>query len=91
MKQLKQILREYLKGTDFKEINDTISIQKIWKKTVGRPISKNTKIETFKNGIIKIKVSSPVWRNELSLQKHTLLEKIKQSAEGLNIKEIKLI
>ena len=31
-KELKQLLGEYLKGTDFKEINNTISIQKAWKK-----------------------------------------------------------
>ena len=33
-KQLKQILGEYLKGTDFKEINNTISIQTSWEKIV---------------------------------------------------------
>ena len=87
-KRLKQILGEYLNGTDFKEINNTISIQKTWKKTVGKPISQNTEIESFKRGTIKVKTSNPVWRNELSLQKQSLLEKLKKTEPSLNIREI---
>jgi len=88
IKQLKHILGEYLKGTDFKEINNTISLQKVWNKMVGRPISKNTKISSFKNGTIRIKVANPIWRNELSLQKQELLEKLKKTEPDLNIREI---
>jgi len=87
-KQLKEILGEYLKGEDFKEINNTISIQTAWEKTVGNPIIKNAKIESFKNGTIKIKVSNPIWRNELSLQKQNILEKLIKSEPNLNIKKI---
>ena len=87
-KQLKQILVEFLKGADYKEINKTISIQVVWEKTVGEPINKNTKIESFKNGIINIKVSNPIWRNELSLQKQDLIAKLKKADPTLRIKEI---
>ena len=87
-KELKQILGEYLKGADFKEINKTISIELAWEKTVGKPINTNTNIESFKNGIIKIKASNPIWRNELSLQKQSLLEKLKKTEPSLNIKDI---
>ena len=87
-KELKQVLGEYLKGADFKEINKTISIELAWKKTVGKPINTNTNIESFKNGIIKIKASNPIWRNELSLQKQSLLDKLKKTEPSLNIKDI---
>ena len=87
-KQLKQILGEYLEGEEFKEINNTISIQKAWEKTVGKPIIKNSIIESFKNGTIKIKVSNPIWRNELSLQKQDILDKLIKSEPNLNIKKI---
>ncbi len=87
-KELKQILGDYLKGTDYKEIDKTISIEKIWKKTVGEPINKNTKIESFKKGTINIRVSNPIWRNELSLQKQSLLEKLKSAQPDLRIREI---
>lgn len=87
-KELKEILGEYLKGDDFKEINNTISIQIAWEKTVGNPIIKNSKIESFKNGIIKIKVSNSIWRNELSLQKQDILDKLIKLEPNLNIKKI---
>ena len=87
-KELKQILGEYLKGSDFKEINKTISIELVWKKTVGKPINTNTEIESFKKGTIKIKVYNPIWRNELSLQKQNLLEKLQKTEPSLNIKDI---
>ena len=68
----------------------TISIEKALKKTVGDPINKNTKIQKFKNGILTIKVSNPVWRNELQLQIKEIIQKIKNEESSLLIKEIKL-
>ena len=87
-KQLKHILGEYFRGTDFKEIDDTISIQKVWEKTVGSPINKNTEISSFKKGTIIVKVYNSIWRNELSLQKQNLLEKLNKVEPNFNIKKI---
>ena len=87
-KRLKQILLEYLKGADFEEINKTISIQLAWEKTAGKPITDKTKILSFKKGTIIINVESPVWRNELSLQKQDLLNKLQKIEPDLNIKKI---
>ena len=87
-KELKQIIKDYLKGTDFKEIDDTISIERAWKKIVGKPISNNTTIEMFSKGTIKIKASNPVWRNELAFQKKDLLIRLKKKEPTLHINEI---
>ena len=87
-KKLKRLLDDYLKGTDFKDINNTINIELIWEKMVGNPISSNTKIQSFKNGTIIINVSNSIWRNELSLQKQILLEKLKKKEPNLKIKDI---
>ena len=88
VKQLKQILGEYLKGADFKEINNTISIQTAWENMSGKLINKNTEILSFKNGTVIIKVSNPIWRNELSLQKQNLLIKLQKEEPALKIKNI---
>ena len=87
-KKLKHLLEDYLDGTDFKDINNTISIELIWEKMVGNPISSNTKIQSFKNGTIIINVSNSIWRNELSLQKPILLEKLQKKEPNLKIKEL---
>ena len=55
---------------------------------MGKPIIINTKIKSFSNGTIIIKVSNPIWRNELSLQKKDLLLKLQNTEPELNIKEI---
>ena len=48
-KPIKDLLSDYFKGNDFKEINDTINLNKSWNKIVGETISKNTEIfEHFK-------------------------------------------
>ena len=75
-KKLKEILTEFLEGKNFEEINDTITVETMWKKIVGEPINNNTKIISYKKEVITIKTSTPVWRNELSIQKKDILTKI---------------
>ena len=87
-KSIKDLLSDYFKGSDFKEINDTINMNKSWNKIVGKTISKNTEITRIKNGKITIKTSNPIWRNELTFQKEDLLNRLKKEEPELNIKEI---
>mgnify|MGYP001179944019 CR=1 FL=1 len=87
-KPIKDLLLDYLKGSDYKEINDTININKSWNKIVGKTISKNTEVTNLKKGKITIKTSNPIWRNELIFQKEDLLNRLKQEEPALNIKEI---
>jgi hypothetical protein len=89
-KPIKDLLSEYLKGTSLNKINETMNIERLWKIIVGSTISKNTEIIGKKKGILTIKTSNPIWRNELSLQKTELLKKIKAINPELNITEIKL-
>ena len=87
-KSIKDLLSDYFKGSDFKEINDTINMNKSWNKIVGKTISKNTEITRIKNGKITIKTSNPIWRNELTFQKEDLLNRLKKEEPELSIKEI---
>ena len=87
-KPIKTVLTDYLQGSNFKEINATISIGTIWINIVGKAIAKNTEIQSFKNGKITVKTSNPIWRNELIFQKEDLLNRLKKEEPGLNIKEI---
>ena len=67
--KLKEILENYLNGESFKEINETITLENAWKEVVGNLINKNTQIISFKNKTLTVKTTTPVWRNELFLQK----------------------
>ena len=85
---IKDLLSEYFKGSDLKEINETINLNKSWKKIVGKTISQNTEIVNIKNGIIKIKTTTPIWRNELTFQKEELLNKLNKEEPDLKVKAI---
>ena len=87
-KSIKELFSDYFKGSDFKEINETINLNKSWNKIVGKTISKNTEIANIKNGKITIKTSNPIWRNELTFQKEDLLNRLKKEEPEINIKEI---
>jgi hypothetical protein len=87
-KSIKNLLSDYFKGSDFKEINETINLSKSWNKIVGKTISKKTKISSIKNGKIVIKTINPIWRNELTFQKEDLLKRLKKEEPEINIKEI---
>lgn len=89
--ELKEILNKYFQGKELKKINETITIEKIWDEIVGDPIKKNTEIISFKNKTLIIKTSTPVWRNEISLQKTTILKKLQTKISQNKIKLIKLI
>ena len=52
-KPIKELLSDYLKGSDYKEINETINVNKSWNKIVGKTISKNTEITSIKKETIK--------------------------------------
>ena len=87
-KSIKNLLSDYFKGSDFKEINETINLNKSWNKIVGKTISKKTEIVSIKNGKIIIKTTNPIWRNELTFQKEDLLNRLKKEEQEINIKEI---
>ena len=87
-KSVKQLLEKYLKNTNHSQTLKTINIQRLWEKTVGAPIYKNTEIKSFNNGIITINVSNSTWRNELSMQKQTLIKKLNKTQSTQIIKTI---
>ncbi|MDP6936368.1 MAG: DUF721 domain-containing protein [Candidatus Marinimicrobia bacterium] len=87
-KPIKEILSDFFQGTDFQSINESISLEKEWGKMVGELIAKNTEITSFSNGRLTVKTSNPVWRNELTLQKPELIQKLNQIMTDTPIKEI---
>ena len=87
-KVIKDLLSDYFKGSNFKEINEVINLNKTWNKIVGKTISKNTEIANINNGKIIIKTTNPIWRNELTFQKEDLLNRLKKEEPMTNIKEI---
>ena len=88
VKTIKEILDIYLEKPEFKEIKEINKINKYWKNIVGELIYKNTEIIKKEKGNILIKTKNPAWRNELSLQKEHIINKLNK-IKDLKIKDIK--
>ncbi len=66
---------------DHHGLSDEAAIQEVitqWESLMGKPIAQATDKIWFKGGIFYIKMSSPVWKNELQLGR----EKIKTALNG---------
>ena len=76
-KPIQQILNNLLNQDKLQKINEIINIEEVWKVSVGKTIAQNTGVLNYKNGVLNIKVSKPIWRNELAIQKTKILKLIK--------------
>lgn len=59
-----------------------------WGDIVGKAIYRHTKLVAFKNDILYVQVNDPMWKNELTLNKQTLIKKINTLFPVTELKEI---
>jgi hypothetical protein len=60
----------------------------IWNDVVGRPVARNAQPEKIRAGTLFIKVSSPVWMQQLQFMKDLIAEKINQRLRAEVVKNI---
>ena len=76
-KAIKDLLSDYFKGSNFKEINEVINLNKTWKKIVGKTISKNTEIVDIKN--VNTELLAPgIHAGRLTLYTEESIEKLEK-------------
>ena len=63
----------------------------IWENIVGKAVAKNCTPEEVKHGILIVRASTPVWRNEIAIKKKEILEKLNKKLGKETIKEIRVI
>jgi hypothetical protein len=90
MEELKDSLKAYLNSHGLGGVFKQNNIFEAWDSVVGESIKKNTNIIGVYNKILKIKTTSPVWRNELSLQKQEIIENLNRKLEE-KIKDIRFV
>jgi len=61
----------------------------LWKKVVGRDISKQTEPNRIEQGILFVSVSNPVWMNELVFLKSEIIRKLNELIGQKAVKDIK--
>ena len=72
------VLEQSLKRLDLAPRLDEYGVWTIWREVVGRTIARNAQPEKIRNGTLFVKVSSPVWMQELQFMKEMIAEKLNQ-------------
>lgn len=60
-----------------------------WEDIVGSHIAKATEARRISQGVLYIKVKTSTWRNELTLRKKELIDKINSATSETVVKDIK--
>ena len=73
-----------------KEINQQKATD-VWGETVGKKIKEHTEPVDVRFGVLTVKTSSPVWRQELQFQKKSIVNSINKKLKKTIIKDIRFI
>src|SRR5438093_8079604 len=60
----------------------------IWNDVVGKPIARNAQPEKIRNGTLFVKVTSPVWMQQLQFMKEMIAGKLNQRLKSQIVKNI---
>ena len=63
----------------------------VWEETVGKKIKEHTEPREVRVGVLTVKTSSPVWRQELQFQKKSIVDSINKKLKKATIKDIRFI
>jgi predicted nucleic acid-binding Zn ribbon protein len=83
-----EVLEKSLSRLDLSRRLDEYGVWPIWREVVGETIARNAQPEKIRNGTLFVKVSSPVWMQELQFMKEMIAEKLNHRLSGEIVKSI---
>jgi hypothetical protein len=86
--KLGEILQQSLKRLDVSAQLNEYGVWPIWNETVGSTIARNAQPEKIRNGTLFVKVTSPVWMQQLQYMKGMIAEKINERLGNPVVKNI---
>ena len=91
MKHLKKAIEEAIETTGIKSALKQEAAVLLWDSIVGEVVSSVAKAERVESGMLIVKVETPVWRQELHMQKEEIINKINKKIGTSAIREIRFI
>jgi hypothetical protein len=88
IERLGDLLETSLKRLDLTGRLDDYGVWAIWNQTVGAAIARNAQPEKIRNGTLMVKVSSPVWMQQLQFMKEMIADKLNQQLPSKVVKNI---
>ena len=91
MKRFKDVIQKAIDRAGIKTALNQEKAVLLWGVVVGEVVSSVTKAERVDSGSLVVKVESPVWRQELHMQKDDIINKINKKIGTKAIREIRFI
>jgi predicted nucleic acid-binding Zn ribbon protein len=88
IERLGQVLDKSLKRMEISTQLDEYGVWPIWNDIVGTTIARNAQPEKIRNGTLFVKVTSPVWMQQLQYMKEMIAEKLNQRLKTDVVKNI---
>jgi len=88
IERLGDVLEISLKRLDLNSRLDDYGVWTIWNQTVGNAIARNAQPEKIRNGTLMVKVSSPVWMQQLQFMKEMIVAKLNEQLKNDVVKNI---
>ena len=88
IERLGQVLDKSLKRMEISTRLDEYGVWPIWNDIVGTTIARNAQPEKIRNGTLFVKVTSPVWMQQLQYMKEMIAEKLNQRLKTAIVKNI---
>lgn len=88
---LGEAIELYLKSHGLKEKVQMEQVIMDWPKIMGKAIAENTEQIWFRGGVFYVKMSHPVWKNELSMAKSKIREMLNKALGTDLINEVKIV
>ena len=78
VERLGEVLDKSLKRLELAPRLDEYGVWPVWNEVVGNPVARNAQPEKIRNGTLFVKVTSPVWMQQLQFMKELITEKLNQ-------------
>src|SRR5438128_8112889 len=88
LERVGKVLNQSLKRLDLAPRLDEYSVWPIWNEIVGKPNARNAQPEKIRNGTLFVKVTSPVWMQQLHFMKNMIADKLNQRLKQDIVKNI---
>ncbi|MGH7798336.1 MAG: DciA family protein [Candidatus Binatia bacterium] len=88
IESLGAVLEQSLKRLDLVARLDDYAVWPIWNDVVGKVIARNAQPEKIRNGTLIVKVSSPVWMQQLQFMKDMIATKLNHRLKRETVKNI---
>ncbi|MBQ3576113.1 MAG: DUF721 domain-containing protein [Coprobacter sp.] len=85
---INEIIQEILNKSNLKGRLDETTITKKWEEVVGKAMARYTRNVYVSKGILHVEVTSSVVRNELMMNRSTLIERLNAITGNETIKDI---